>query len=1029
MSKSQHSNSTPKRDSMKPMTTGLLLVAGSAALIGFAGAARGQQVFFNGASVHVEPGAQIYVQGGLTNQGSGQITSNGTITLTGDWENNASNNVFTPGDTGVVVLDGAAQTVQGTSPTHFARLVLNNNAVKTLNLNAVVTDHLDIDSCELALGNDTLHLTNPAANALSVSPVGFVSNSLNGALVRSTNSTGTYLYPMGSTVGTPRYRPVNIAPANANANDFSVGFVNSDPNNDGFLTSNAQAPACWVNDQWYHHIGQLTGSSNADVTIAFDDQLDTVFTGIANYTSNNWTDQGNANLVSNVSPQLSTLTANVTAFTDLPFGLTINTIPSNITPMSSTTICQGDSVQLDADFDHTIYTWLRNGTPIPGVGSSDTAIYANQAGTYQLVGSNGICADTSQGVVVTVNPLPNPAISNPGTLCAGGNATNLSAATPGGTWSGTGITNPTAGTFDPNVSGTGSIQVIYNVTVNGCSDADTTNITVNTLPDASFTSPAAVCDNGSPVALTPTNSGGTFQGSGVTGSTFDPTAAGTGAISVSYILSANGCTDTATNTITVNQSPNIAFSAQPLFCQNGQSANLSATPTGGTWSGTGITSANNGTFDPSVSGVGNFNAIYTVTDNNNCTSIDTQSVAVNALPDPSFTAPATVCDNAGTIQFTATTSGGTWSGNGVVNASQGTFDPATAGTGVSQILYTVDNNGCQDTSSEFVDVLPAPNAQIASQTALCDNDGPLNLSATPAGGSWSGTGITDASLGTFDPSIAGSGTAQVAYTATAGQCSDTDTLDITINPAPDAVFSVTSPLCVTDNPVVLNPNTAGGSFSGNGVSGTSFDPAQAGAGIIDVVHTVSANGCTAVDTQSVTVNDIPVAAGNITLNQVGQLTYTYDGTGTLYGINYTWDFGDGNVAQGDSVQHTYSQSGSYDVMLIVTNNCGADTFMTKLNVVTGIDGFDGGAAITVFPNPFQDMTNVQISLTNAQEINIEVFDMLGRKTGETGFAAMQAGTNQVTLHSQFFDASRGTYFVHVVNKAGERSIHKVIRMK
>lgn len=986
-----------------------------------------QQVFYNGASVHIEAGAHIYIQGGFTNQGSGQVSSDGTITLTGDWENNATNNVFSPGDTGLVVLAGTTQAIQGTGSTHFARLSLKNASVKTVSVNTEVTDLLMIDSSEVAMVNDTLFLSNPAVNSLTRS-IGYISNGLNGAFVRATNTTSAYLFPMGSPVGTVRYRPIEISPTTTSAHEFGVGFINNDPTTDGYLTSNANAPACYVNTKWYHKVSRLAGNNAATLAIGFDGTTDTLFTGMANYPQSGWTVPTTSTVISNVSPQLSYVNTNVSNFNDIPTALTINTIPSGINPLSSTTICQGDSVGLSSNFSHVSYTWLLNGNPIPGVGQNSSTIYASTSGNYQLIGSNGVCVDTSASVTVTVNPNPNATITPPGILCAGGNSSNLTSATPGGTWSGTGITNVLAGTFDPNVSGTGTFQVTYTVTVNGCTSTDNETITVNTLPNANFTSPAVLCDNNAIATLTPVLNGGAFSGSGVTGSQFNPASSGSGAIPVTYTITQNGCTNSSTNNIQVNPSPVIAFGSMPLFCQSGQGALLPVTPSGGTWSGQGITNPSTGAFNPAVSGVGTFNAIYTVTNNFNCSNTDTIAVTVNALPNAAFSSPASVCNNAALVQFTATTPGGTWSGTGVVNGTLGTFDPNPLTPGTYQITYTANNNGCTNTSTNSIVIDPAPNVQISSQNAVCNNDPILTLTATPTGGTWAGPGIINPNTGAFDPSVSGTGLIFVAYTATLGQCSDTDSLDVVVNPAPDPSFTVTSPLCVTDNPVTLNPVTSGGTFSGTGgVINNTFDPA-AGGGNYDVYYTVTVNGCTDSDTMQVVVNDIPVANGTVTLQQVGQLTYNFDGSISQYGVTYNWNFGDGNTGNGATTTHTYANPGTYDVVLIVINSCGSDTFTTKVVInSTSMASFENGASVNVTPNPFQSEIKVLFTLPTAGDYRIEIKDMLGRSLGNVPFMSLNHGSHSLSLNQYFVNASSGTYFVHVINRNNERSTHKVIK--
>lgn len=79
------------------------------------------------------------------------------------------------------------------------------------------------------------------------------------------------------------------------------------------------------------------------------------------------------------------------------------------------------------------------------------------------------------------------------------------------------------------------------------------------------------------------------------------------------------------------------------------------------------------------------------------------------------------------------------------------------------------------------DVSITPNsccaATIADVDPVCPTDAPFNLVATPplgtncsptVSGTWSGPGITNASLGTFSPAVAGVGTHTITYTLTCG---------------------------------------------------------------------------------------------------------------------------------------------------------------------------------------------------------------------------------------------------------------------
>jgi hypothetical protein len=110
-----------------------------------------------------------------------------------------------------------------------------------------------------------------------------------------------------------------------------------------------------------------------------------------------------------------------------------------------------------------------------------------------------------------------------------------------------------------------------------------------------------------------------------------------------------------------------------------------------------------------------------------------------------------------------------WAGG--TTTSVVTYTPSASGT------YTVSgtSNGCTSTvKTATVTVNNLPAVSITPFTGpVCDNGGLQGLSGTPAGGTFSGTGVTGAS---FDPSI-GAGTYPVYYTYTDGNnCTGVDSM-------------------------------------------------------------------------------------------------------------------------------------------------------------------------------------------------------------------------------------------------------------
>ncbi len=86
---------------------------------------------------------------------------------------------------------------------------------------------------------------------------------------------------------------------------------------------------------------------------------------------------------------------------------------------------------------------------------------------------------------------------------------------------------------------------------------------------------------------------------------------------------------------------------------------------------------------------------------------------------------------------------------------------------------TVSSNGCVSKSTTYkLDYSSATLAKIDSVPPFCKLSSPnITLVATPTGGKFKGKGITDATLGTFSPTVAGLGKHKISYeVAQSGSC-------------------------------------------------------------------------------------------------------------------------------------------------------------------------------------------------------------------------------------------------------------------
>ena len=154
------------------------------------------------------------------------------------------------------------------------------------------------------------------------------------------------------------------------------------------------------------------------------------------------------------------------------------------------------------------------------------------------------------------------------------------------------------------------------------------DLTIHDLPVVTQSPLSAICSNGTPVALTGgLPAGGSYSGTGVSGGVFDPTTAGAGQTGITYSFTdGNGCLNSATESILVHQAPTVTFDAIPDQCDFNPDYTLVATPSGGTFAGTGVTG---NVFSPSTAGIGTHTITYDYADVNGCTDQGVQIILVD----------------------------------------------------------------------------------------------------------------------------------------------------------------------------------------------------------------------------------------------------------------------------------------------------------------------------------------------------------------------------------------------------------------
>lgn len=653
--------------------------------------------------------------------------------------------------------------------------------------------------------------------------------------------------------------------------------------------------------------------------------------------------------------------------------LTVNPLPTpSIT--GNTSICQGASTTLAA-LGGTSFLWNN--------GSSSQAISVSNAGVYSVTvtDANGCTNNTS--ATVSVNPLPTVTIAGNTAICAG-NSTTLTASgadsyqwsngangasitvTNGGTYTVTGTStngcqNTAAATVtvNPTYNGVPVSQAIcegssynffgtmlneagtYNhsgTTTAGCDSVVNLTLTVNPLPTATISGTTIFCE-GNNTTLTATGGATYLWNDGTTTSSIS--VANGGAYSVT-VTNANGCSNMASTTVTVNPLPNIVINGNSSFCQGG-STTLTATgadsylwSTGssnasipvynaGSYSVTGTSAAgctNSASVTVAVNPVYNIPVTEAICQGNSynffgqnlstsgtythtlqtpagCDSVINLTLTVNQLPTATISGNTTFCEGGST---TLTATGGvsyTWS-NGATTSANTVTNAGTYGVTVTDI------NGCTSTASTTVTVNTLPTITISGNTAFCEGNSTMLTAQGGNSYNWSNGAqtayITVTSSGNY--TVTGVG---------ANGCSNTASVTVTASPLPTITIGGNTSFCQGGNTTL----TASGADSYSWNNGTTTPSITVDAfGVYSVTGT-TALGCTGTASVTVTVSPNPniTVSGDTELCPGESTTLTANG-----GTSYMWFDGSSDA------NYQTSAAGSYTV--IGYNDAGCYTMVT-----------------------------------------------------------------------------------------------------
>lgn len=411
----------------------------------------------------------------------------------------------------------------------------------------------------------------------------------------------------------------------------------------------------------------------------------------------------------------------------------------------------------------------------------------------------------------------------------------------------------------------------YTVTVtpvsgSGCSIDLATTITGSMdIPTADFTvQPTSICV-GSDVTVTDQSTiTGTstitswewdFDGDGVVDATEQTPENHTfdtpGNFNVTLTVSANGCTDSKSVAVQVNNGPDGSWTPPDSLCYNVGSIDLNGLVTGqagGTWSGVGVTGnsfdVTNGTQD----------VTYTLT-TSTCEVAVTHTIPVLEPITINFPLPEEVCLEATSIPLTANPTGGVFTMQGQPITE---FNPASYGVGSYEITYSVSPSNyptCVSDSSVTIKVVDGLTITSNIPDKFCYQADDFIVNFTPAGGTSSGDLINGTTLAI---STASSGNYSIQYQyVTPEGCSSDYSKTFTILPEAQIDFDFEQSCFQTVSFTAKGMNYSNYQWlDGTKSIGTTNTITQQlnPAGVHSItLSAVNGNGCKAISTQLVDV--------------------------------------------------------------------------------------------------------------------------------------------------------------------------------
>jgi len=626
----------------------------------------------------------------------------------------------------------------------------------------------------------------------------------------ATPATSTSQDPTGVVYSSPGAKIVFLTVSNPQCSNGDVEIITINPAPSASFTSTA--PVCMEEGVDFTN----TGTSGLGVTFVWD-------FGAGAFPSTSSAEDPSS--VFYFSAGTKTVTLTITN----QFGCsstTSSSITINEMPQANFTSTAPQCTGLSVDFTNTgtttgaTYSWNFGSGATPGTSTSQDqsgVIYSTAgAKTVMLVTTIGSCVDTISQII-TIHQTPTSSFTSTAPVCAGATVNFTNTGSSGGNWSydwDFGQDALPAISSSENPMGVvyqngGTKTVTLTISDQNCTQTSSSTITINSTPDADFTSTAPQC-TGLTVDFTNTGTttGVTYSwnfGSGATpGTSTSQDESGviyatSGTKSVMLITTVGSCPDTSAQTITIHQTPTSSFTSTATVCA-GAGVNFTNTgSSGGNWSYNwdfgkdampGISTSEN-PQGVVYEGGGSKTVTLTISDQN-CTQTSSASISIDTLPQADAGLDTTICADR-SVQIGSTSLSGhtySWFPAGSLDNALIANPTASPVAAITNYVVTVINTttGCQNTDSVVVTMLTPLIADAGIDVEICLNDSIQIGAGLLEGQSYSWSPTTGLSSSTTPNPIANPKVTTVyMLSVTGGGCDPvTDEVTVLVHPLPDA---------------------------------------------------------------------------------------------------------------------------------------------------------------------------------------------------------------------------------------------------